>query len=147
MTTSAPEQVAQDLRHSIGRLVRTLRRHDGDELSPTTASILLAVAREGPLTAGDIARRERLAKPSVTAAVEKLVAAGLVQRRADAADGRVVLVAVTAAGRRRIDARSARRNAWLAERLGALDPADLETVARAADIIDRITAPAEVGAT
>jgi DNA-binding MarR family transcriptional regulator len=147
MTTPRPDQVAQDLRHSLGRLVRTLRRHDHDELSPTTASILLAVGREGPLTAGDIARRERLAKPSVTAAVEKLAAAGLVERRADAADGRVVLVAITAAGRRRIDARSARRNAWLAERLRTLEPADLEAVAKAADIIDRITAPAEVGAT
>ena len=133
-----PEQVAQHLRHSLGRLTRTLRRHDDDDLSPTTASILFAVGREGPLTAGDIARRERLAKPSVTAAVEKLATAGLVERRADDSDGRVVWIAITTAGKRRIDARRARRTAWLTIRLDKLDPADVEILSRAADIVDRV---------
>jgi DNA-binding MarR family transcriptional regulator len=133
-----PEEVARRLRHSLGRLTRTLRRHDDDELSPTTASILFAVGREGPLTAGDIARRERLAKPSVTAAVEKLATAGLVERRADDSDGRVVWIAITTAGKRRIDARRARRQAWLATRLEKLDRADVETLSRAADIVDRL---------
>jgi DNA-binding MarR family transcriptional regulator len=133
-----PEEVARRLRHSLGRLTRTLRRHDDDDLSPTTASILFAVGREGPLTAGDIARRERLAKPSVTAAVEKLATAGLVERRADDSDGRVVWIAITTAGKRRIDARRARRQAWLATRLEKLDRADVETLSRAADIVDRL---------
>jgi len=146
MTTHDPDQVARELRHSLGRLVRTLRHHDDDDLSPTTAAILFSVGRAGPLTAGNIARRERLAKPSVTAAVEKLTAAGLVERRPDAADGRVAWIAITALGRKRIDARRARRTAWLAERLRTLDPADLDALARAADIIDGITAPVEVGA-
>jgi DNA-binding MarR family transcriptional regulator len=134
-----PEEVARRLRNSLGRLTRTLRRHDEDDLSPTTASILFAVGREGPLTAGDIARRERLAKPSVTAAVEKLATAGLVERRADDSDGRVVWIAITTAGKRRIDARRARRQAWLATRLEKLDRADVETLSRAADIVDRLT--------
>jgi DNA-binding MarR family transcriptional regulator len=133
-----PEEVARRLRNSLGRLTRTLRRHDEDDLSPTTASILFAVGREGPLTAGDIARRERLAKPSVTAAVEKLATAGLVERRADDSDGRVVWIAITTAGKRRIDARRARRQAWLAIRLEKLDRADVETLSRAADIVDRL---------
>jgi DNA-binding MarR family transcriptional regulator len=133
-----PEQVAQHLRHSLGRLTRTLRRHDDDDLSPTTASILFAVGREGPLTAGDIARREHLAKPSVTAAVEKLATAGLVERRADDSDGRVVWIAITTAGKRRIDARRARRTAWLTIRLDKLDPADVEILSRAADVVDRV---------
>jgi len=133
-----PDEVARRLRHSLGRLTRTLRRHDDDDLSPTTASILFAVGREGPLTAGDIARRERLAKPSVTAAVEKLATAGLVERRADESDGRVVWIAITTAGKRRIDARRARRQAWLATRLEKLDRADVETLSRAADIVDRL---------
>jgi DNA-binding MarR family transcriptional regulator len=147
MTNPQPDLVAQHLRRSLGRLVRTLRRHDDDELSPTSASILFTVAREGPLTAGDIARKERLAKPSVTAAVERLVEAGLVERRSDDADRRMVWVVITSAGRRRIDARRARRTAWLASRLQHLDPTDLAVLARAADIIDGITAPVEEVAT
>jgi hypothetical protein len=59
----------------------------------------------------------------------------------------MVWVAITAAGRRRIDARRARRTAWLASRLRHLDPADLAVLARAADIIDGITTPVEVATT
>ena len=77
-------------------------------------------------------------KPSVTAAVEKLATAGLVERRADDSDGRVVWIAITTAGKRRIDARRARRTAWLTIRLDKLDPADVEILSRAADVVDRV---------
>jgi len=147
MTAPQPDDVAQQLRRSLGRLVRTLRRHDEDELSPTMAAILFTVGREGPLTLGDIARKERLAKPSVTAAIEKLASTGLVERRGDPVDRRVAWVGLTAAGRRRIDARRARRTAWLASRLRTLDDADLIVLARAAEILDGLTAPVEVAAT
>jgi DNA-binding MarR family transcriptional regulator len=147
MTTSDPDDVAQHLRRSLGRLVRTLRRHDDDDLSPTTAAILFTVGRDGPLTLGDIARIERLAKPSVTAAVDKLTAAGLVERRGDAEDRRVAWLTITTAGRRRIDARRARRAAWLASRLQTLDDDDVRVLSRAAEILDTITASVEVAST
>ena len=131
-----PEDVAQRFRGSLMRLTRTLRQHDGDDLSPTLASILFTIGREGPLTSGDIARRERMKKPSVTAVVDRLVALGLAERRPDATDGRVVWVAITDTGRRRIAARRARRTAWLASRLEHLDPADLAVIVRAAEIVD-----------
>ena len=60
------------------------------------------------------------------------------ERRADDSDGRVVWIAITTAGKRRIDARRARRTAWLTIRLDKLDPADVETLSRAADIVDRV---------
>jgi DNA-binding MarR family transcriptional regulator len=131
-----PEDVAQRFRGSLMRLTRTLRQHDGDDLSPTLASTLFTIGREGPLTSGEIARRERMKKPSVTAVVDRLVALGLVERRPDATDGRVVWVAITDTGRRRIAARRARRTAWLASRLEHLDPADLAVIVRAAEILD-----------
>jgi DNA-binding MarR family transcriptional regulator len=146
MTTPQPHDVAQDLRRSLGRLVRTLRRHDEDDLSPTTAAILLTVSRDGPLTLGELATIERLAKPSVTAAVDKLTTAGLLERRPDRDDRRIAWVTITPAGRRRIDVRSARRTAWLASRLQALDADELAVLARAAEILDGVTAPEKVTA-
>jgi DNA-binding MarR family transcriptional regulator len=131
-----PEEVAQRFRGSLMRLTRTLRQHDGDDLSPTLTSALFTIAREGPLTSGEIARRERMKKPSVTAVVDRLVTLGLAERRPDASDGRVVWVAITESGRRRVDARRARRTAWLASRLERLDPTDLTVIVRAAEIID-----------
>ncbi|MFL5737337.1 MAG: MarR family winged helix-turn-helix transcriptional regulator [Actinomycetota bacterium] len=140
-TRSAPKSldvtdVAQRFRSSLMRLARILRQDDSDDLSPTLASILFTVAREGPLTPGDIARRERIKKPSVTAAVDKLEQMGFVQRRRDASDGRVAWVALTDAGRRRVHARRANRTAWLASRFVDLDAKDLATLARASEIVD-----------
>jgi DNA-binding MarR family transcriptional regulator len=140
-TRSAPKSldvtdVAQRFRSSLMRLARILRQDDSDDLSPTLASILFTVAREGPLTLGDIARRERIKKPSVTAAVDKLEQMGFVGRRRDASDGRVAWVALTDAGRRRVHARRANRTAWLASRFVDLDAKDLATLARASEIVD-----------
>jgi|SRR4051794_10471395 len=128
--------VAQRFRSSLMRLARILRQDDSDDLSPTLASILFTVAREGPLTPGDIARRERIKKPSVTAAVDKLEQMGFVGRRRDASDGRVAWVALTDAGRRRVHARRANRTAWLASRFVDLDAKDLATLVRASEIVD-----------
>src|SRR4029079_10638229 len=100
--TLAVTDVAQRFRSSLMRLARILRQDDSDDLSPTLGSILFTVAREGPLTLRDIAQRERTKKPSVTGAVDKLEQMGLVERRRDAADGRVAWVALTEAGRRRV---------------------------------------------
>jgi DNA-binding MarR family transcriptional regulator len=138
---SAPQDVgvtdvAQRFRSSLMRLARILRQDDSDDLSPTLASILFTVARDGPLTLGDIARRERIKKPSVTAAVDKLEEMGFVQRRRDTTDGRVAWVALTDAGRRRVNARRANRTAWLASRFVDLDRKDLATLARASEIVD-----------
>jgi len=122
------------------RLTRILRQDDGDDLSPTLASTLFTIARQGPMTSGDIARAERMKKPSVTAAVDRLAERGLIGRRPDPSDGRVVWVAITEAGRRQVDARRASRTAWLASRFVHLAPADLAALSRAADIIEQLIA-------
>jgi len=126
------------------RLTRILRQNDGDDLSPTLASTLFTIARQGPLTFGDIARHERMKKPSVTAAVDRLEERALVERRPDPADGRVVWVAITDAGSREVDARRASRTAWLASRFAHLAPADLAALSRAAEIVDDLIAQEDV---
>jgi DNA-binding MarR family transcriptional regulator len=75
-------------------------------------------------------------KPSVTGAVDKLEQMGFVERRRDASDGRVAWVALTEAGRRRVQARRANRTAWLASRFVHLDAKDLATLSQAAEIVD-----------
>jgi len=122
------------------RLHRILRQNDSDDLSPTLASTLFTIARQGPLTSGEIARRERMKKPSVTAAVDRLAQRGLIERRPDPSDRRVVWVASTEAGRRQVDARRASRTAWLASRFVHLAPADLAALSRAAEIIEGLIA-------
>src|SRR3954452_24085536 len=105
----APAEIAGALRFSVIRLGRLLRQQDRSGLSPTLSASLATIAREGPLTLGELAAHEQVAPPSVTKVVGKLEAEGLVTRQADAADRRVSRVQVTDAGRQRLEANRDRR--------------------------------------
>ncbi len=61
--------------------------------------MLLSFTREGELPVGKIGERLQVHRSSVTNAVDKLVAGGLVARRPHPRDGRASLIALTPAGR------------------------------------------------
>jgi DNA-binding MarR family transcriptional regulator len=133
-----PDDVAGRLRRSMMRLTRMMRQYDDDDLSPTLASSLFMIDRVGPLNLGDLAAKERMTRASVTAVVDKLLRLGLIERRHDQADRRIVRVEVSAAGRRRVNARRTQRTAWLTGRLQELSAADLLRLDAAADVLERI---------
>jgi DNA-binding MarR family transcriptional regulator len=64
--------------------------------------VLTELGREAPLAMTALVRRLGLDKGWISRAVASLVAAGLVARGPDRADARVVIVDLTAAGRRRV---------------------------------------------
>jgi len=140
---SDPVEVAGRLRLSTTRLARILRQQDQLGLTPTVTAALATIGREGPLTLGALAASEQVSPPTITRVVGKLEADGLVRRRPDPADGRVTRVELSAAGRRQLDTGRTRRTAWLATRLRELPPEDLERLAEAADVLERLTSPPE----
>jgi DNA-binding MarR family transcriptional regulator len=71
-------------------------------LSLTTASTLATLERTGPRRLTDLAVTEEVTQPSMTVLVTQLEHLGLAERRRDPADARVVLVAITRAGRRHL---------------------------------------------
>jgi DNA-binding MarR family transcriptional regulator len=79
-------------------------QRDGRELSLTAASTLATLERTGPRRVTDLAVAESVTQPSMTAVITQLQHLGLAERRRDPADGRVVLVAITTAGRRHLTA-------------------------------------------
>jgi len=133
-----PVELAGHLRMSVARLARLLRQQDESGLSPTLTAALATIAREGPMTLGELATRERVAPPSITKVVGKLEDRGLVERRLDDRDRRVTRVEVSVAGRAQLEASRTRRAAWLAARLLELPEADLEQLAQALVIIDAL---------
>jgi DNA-binding MarR family transcriptional regulator len=139
-TSTDPVDVAVRLRMSSFRLTRLLRQQDDDSLAPTLSAALATIEREGPLTLGELAAREHVAPPTITKAVEKLVAAGYVARATDEHDRRVARVRVTPAGRRRVLQNRKQRTAWLVGRLAALSPADLAALDAANRVLERIVA-------
>lgn len=132
-------ELAGQLRVVVARLARILRQQDQSGLAPTLLAALTTIGRLGPLTFGEIAAHEQVAAPTVTKAVQKLEAKGLVARRPDPDDGRVCRVAITAAGRRQLDQNRRRRTAWLATRLGELEPDEIDRLAAAIDVLEGLT--------
>jgi DNA-binding MarR family transcriptional regulator len=64
---------------------------------------LLAFTRQGVLPVGKVGERLQVHPASVTNAVQRLESAGLVERSSNPDDGRSVLVAITADGRRLVE--------------------------------------------
>ena len=141
-----PAELAGRLRLAVARLARVLRQQDESGLSPTLTVALATVAREGPVTLGELAAFERVAPPSITKVVAKLEARELVTRTVDPHDKRVYRVAITPAGQRQLDQNRTRRAAWLATRLAQLETPDIERLAAAAGVLEALTAEGGDGA-
>src|SRR5262245_25853315 len=138
--TSLTDAAAR-LRMGIVRTARRLRQEAAAEatgLTPTSTSALATIERHGPLTPSELAKLERVKRPTVTRTLGCLEREGLVDRTPDPADGRSSLVAVNGAGRERLRRLRGRKNAYLARRMRDLPAEEVETLERAAEILDRM---------
>ena len=139
LTTLDPVTVANGLRPTLLHLNRRLRR----ELAPLgitggQASLLWAIRSKPGIGARELAEREGVSPPAMTAYVNRLEAAGLVVRRRSESDRRRVELALTEAGVRVLRSARSRRTAWLAARLQRLKPAELAAVEAALPALQRL---------
>lgn len=141
MPRTAETALASTLRLSVMRLARRLRAERADtSLSLSQLAALATLDRHGPLTPGELAAHERVQPPSMTRLVATLEAAGLARRDPHPTDGRQVLLRITPEGSGILLEDRRRRDAWLAQQLRELDPADLDVLTRAAAVLDRLAA-------
>ena len=132
-------EVADRIHSAAIRLLRGLRRQDDKwGLSAPRLSALSVVVFGGPITLGDLARAEQVRPPTMTRLVQALEEDRLVTRTPDAADKRVAWIKATARGRRLLlRGRKARVRA-LAESLKSLDRGSVETLDRAATLLETV---------
>src|SRR4051812_19395824 len=131
--------LVKSLRSSISRMAREQRAHGNTArmgMAPLLA--LLTLSKEGPMTPTELATREKVRKPSITRVLAYLENEGLVQREPHPTDGRQVIMVVTPAGTDRLDQDRRQIDAWYASRLGELSPSELEILAKAAPILERL---------
>ncbi|MEP6954212.1 MAG: MarR family transcriptional regulator [Solirubrobacteraceae bacterium] len=140
MATVSTTLVAAQLRLAITRTSRRLRQEAGVGLSPSQGAALASIERHGPLTPSEVASIERIQRPTATRLLAKLEAAGLVARHADPVDRRSSLVSVSVAGSALLAESRAHKDAFLAQRLRALDAEDRATLARAAELLEGLLA-------
>jgi DNA-binding MarR family transcriptional regulator len=131
-----------DLRQALGEtlygIVVVALRGRSRDISLTSASTMSTLGRTGPLRLTDLAAVEGIAQPSMTSLVTGLERAGLVERRPDPGDRRVVLVALTDAGREHIRTRRQAGAQRLASLVDELSDEDRTTLAAALPALERL---------
>jgi DNA-binding MarR family transcriptional regulator len=96
------DYVADHLLLHAGVLTRLLIKESNSEITRTEGGVLFTLSR-GPRRITELAEVEGLAQPTVTLLVKKLEQKGWVKRDSTAADGRVVVLSLTRAGRTALD--------------------------------------------
>jgi len=137
-STTSELELAARLRLAVTRLARRLRQQSAEGLSPSQTSALASIDRHGALTPSELAKMERVQRPTATRVLNALFEAGLIRREQDASDGRVARLKLTRAGAAVLNRGRSRKNAYLARRLQLLEPDELQTLERAAELIERL---------
>ncbi|MFZ3416028.1 MarR family winged helix-turn-helix transcriptional regulator [Arthrobacter sp. 3Tela_A] len=118
-------ELSRQLRPMLPRLYHLSRRRiPGWDLTASQSSVMSTLVDRGPMRMGELAALEGVQLPSATSVVNGLVKLDLVERRADPADRRAVVIDLTRKGREQVDQLVERRNqsfALLLERLPEQD--------------------------
>ena len=133
--------VADALHSAAIHLLRGVRKEDERTgIGPARLSALSVLVFAGPLRLTDLARFEQVKPPTMTKIVAGLEASGLVRRQSDVTDARAVKLEATPRGTKLLQDGRRRRVARLTAALGTLSREEIDVLARAAAIVERISA-------
>lgn len=139
-STSAREltERAARLRLAINRMARRLRQESGTDIGPASIAALATIERSGPLTPSEVARIEGIQRPTATRILSRLTEDGLLSRAADPTDGRCSILHISPEGAATLKRLRRLKTAYLAERMRELPEDDVETLARATEILEQV---------
>ncbi|WP_054816486.1 MarR family winged helix-turn-helix transcriptional regulator [Nocardia arizonensis] len=136
--------LAGELSLAVVRLTRHLRGRRADaQISLTQLSALATLNREGAMTPGALAAKERVQPPSMTRVIASLTDLDLVERNPHPTDGRQIIVSLSAAGRALLADEASAREAWMTEQLSTLTDDQLVVLTKAVAIMKQIVAESE----
>jgi DNA-binding MarR family transcriptional regulator len=138
-TKNDPADVADRLHSAAIQLLRRVRKEDERTgVSPARLSALSVLVFGGPMRLTDLARAEQVKPPTMTRIVAGLEAQGLVRRRTVSEDARAVRLESTPRGTKVMHDGRRRRVKRLATALEALTAEELDLLARATGVIQRV---------
>lgn len=139
------QHTAVRLRASISQLTRHLRAQGADSPGSARLSVLGQLYRRGPLTPTELALYERVKPQTLTRLLAEVERDGLVERRVHTGDARKSILSLTDAGARLLGAEVHRREASLAEAIGAcLSTGERAQLLAACELIDRVAEALEL---
>ena len=140
-TSTNRTDVADALHSAAIHLLRGVRQEDARSgVGPARLSALSVLVFGGPMRLTDLARVEQVKPPTMTKIIAGLEASGFVRRRPDSEDARAVKLEATVRGTELLQQGRRRRVKRLARALEVLTSDDVDVLARAARIIDRVAA-------
>jgi DNA-binding MarR family transcriptional regulator len=129
------DEIAEALPQRATALSRLFITHSSIEVTRTEVGVLSALS-ERPRRITELAAREGVTQPGITMLVNRLERRGWVRRETDPGDARAVLVNLTGEGRDVFATLRAEYRALLHEEMATLPDGDVDTLARAVEILD-----------
>ena len=131
-------EVADRLHSAAIHLLRHVRMQDVlARQGPARLSALSVLVFGGPMALGQLAAAEQVKAPTMSRVVAGLKRSGLAKIETDSKDARRIRVTASAKGERLLQRARERRIRLLAETLGGLRDTELDTLLRAAELIER----------
>lgn len=128
---------------AVARLNRWATRQAEFDTPPAQARLLALIHDMGPARIGELAVADHSSQPTMTIQVQRLEAAGFVQRRSDPSDARVALIEITPSGSAALEEVRRARRVALAPALAELSADELEAVDKTIDAINRMVSTSE----
>lgn len=134
------EKLAGKLSESFSRLSRQLRQTEMPSgMTQERLSALAAIAKYGPISVTALSDREFVRPATISRMVSALVDNGYAKRQPDKTDGRGVLVAVTAKGRKAYQRAQEIRLRQLAEALLRMPGDQVSSMRCLAEALEQLT--------
>ncbi len=131
-------EVADRLHSAATHLLRHARKQDvlaGQ--GPARLSALSVLLFGGPMALGQLAAAEQVKAPTMSRIVAGLKRSGLAKIDTDSKDARRIRVTATPKGKRLLQKARARRVRLVAEMLGGLREPEMDTLLKAAELLER----------
>jgi DNA-binding MarR family transcriptional regulator len=139
MSRDRASEAAEAMHSAAIRVLRMVRAEDTKSgIGPAQLSALSVLVFGGAKTLGELASAEQVKAPTMSRIVQGLVDQGLAERATHAEDRRAIRIAATARGRKMLIAGRDRRVAALARRFEQLTEAEVNAIAKAAQLLSRL---------
>lgn len=122
------EQIGFILRQATQRHAAIFASGIGCDLTPTQWAALAKLHEAGPLSQNRLGRLTAMDAATIKGVVDRLTRRGLLSAQPDAADGRRLLVALTAEGGERVRRLASHAHAITAETLSPLAPGEQQAL-------------------
>jgi DNA-binding MarR family transcriptional regulator len=138
--TGLASTLAAEIRTVFRKLKLRLREHGGrSDLTPSQASVLLRLEKDGSATVSSLARAEGMRPQSMRAVVTPLQESGLVGGAPDPSDGRQTLLSLTPKCLKLVEKDRAAKQDWLTTTISQkLSAHEQERLRAALELLSRL---------